>query len=221
MRQIPFQSFLASILKISQAKSWPEKNPRHFRRAVRGLSTDHPCEKDERILMKWPKTQGWFIFDTTDVCFGGKFPVLVVAGYFPPLAQGWSAECFERSYLAKLTRFHSCFFFNVHLATLGEHEPILGGTWTYIFWEDTSFTNEWQERWPTLPGCLFQKLILIIYQPIRRGTYFLGHRPHPIAPTNSLLLGGGFKHCFIFIPTWGDDPIWRAYFLDGLKPPTN
>ena len=25
---------------------------------------------------------------------------------------------------------------------------------------------------------------------------------------------------FIFIPTWWNDPIWRAYFSDGLKPPT-
>ena len=27
--------------------------------------------------------------------------------------------------------------------------------------------------------------------------------------------------CFIFIPTWGNDPIWRAYFSNGLKPPTS
>ncbi len=26
---------------------------------------------------------------------------------------------------------------------------------------------------------------------------------------------------FIFIPIWGNDPIWRAYFSDGLKPPTS
>ena len=25
---------------------------------------------------------------------------------------------------------------------------------------------------------------------------------------------------FIFTPTWGNDPIWRAYFSNGLKPPT-
>ena len=25
---------------------------------------------------------------------------------------------------------------------------------------------------------------------------------------------------FCFIHTWGNDPIWRAYFSDGLKPPT-
>ena len=30
-------------------------------------------------------------------------------------------------------------------------------------------------------------------------------------------LGGGFKYLFIFIPTWGNDPFWRAYFSDGLK----
>ena len=29
---------------------------------------------------------------------------------------------------------------------------------------------------------------------------------------------GGFKH--FFTPTWGRFPIWRAYFSNGLKPPT-
>ena len=26
---------------------------------------------------------------------------------------------------------------------------------------------------------------------------------------------------FYLYPTWGDDPIWRAYFSKGLKPPTS
>ncbi len=30
-----------------------------------------------------------------------------------------------------------------------------------------------------------------------------------------------FKIFFIFTPTWGRFPIWRAYFSDGLKPPTS
>ena len=30
-----------------------------------------------------------------------------------------------------------------------------------------------------------------------------------------------FQTFFIFIPTWGDDPIWRAYFSNGfVQPPT-
>ena len=29
-----------------------------------------------------------------------------------------------------------------------------------------------------------------------------------------------FQTFFIFTPTWGNDPIWRAYFSIGLKPPT-
>ncbi len=29
-----------------------------------------------------------------------------------------------------------------------------------------------------------------------------------------------FQIIFIFTPTWGDDPVWRVYFSDGLKPPT-
>ena len=32
-------------------------------------------------------------------------------------------------------------------------------------------------------------------------------------------LGGGNSNIFMFIPTWGRFPIWRAYFSDGLKPP--
>ena len=37
---------------------------------------------------------------------------------------------------------------------------------------------------------------------------------------------GGFTYSrwwfqiFCFTPTWGNDPIWRAYFSNGLKPPT-
>ena len=30
-----------------------------------------------------------------------------------------------------------------------------------------------------------------------------------------------FQIFFIFTTTWGDDPIWRAYFSNGLKPPTS
>ena len=37
------------------------------------------------------------------------------------------------------------------------------------------------------------------------------------------ILGGGNSNIFvIFTPVfWGDDPIWRAYFSNGLKPPTS
>ena len=35
-------------------------------------------------------------------------------------------------------------------------------------------------------------------------------------------LGGGFKEFFIFTPNLGeDDPNWRAYFSNGLKPPND
>ena len=30
-----------------------------------------------------------------------------------------------------------------------------------------------------------------------------------------------FQILFIFTSTWGNDPIWRAYFSEGLKPPTS
>ena len=32
--------------------------------------------------------------------------------------------------------------------------------------------------------------------------------------------GWWFQICFIFIPTWGNHPIWLIYFSNGLKPPT-
>ena len=35
-----------------------------------------------------------------------------------------------------------------------------------------------------------------------------------------MLSGWWFQIFFIFIPTWGNDPIWWAYFSKGLKPPT-
>ena len=34
--------------------------------------------------------------------------------------------------------------------------------------------------------------------------------------------GWWFQRFFIFIPTWGDDPLWRAFFSSGLvQPPTS
>ena len=45
----------------------------------------------------------------------------------------------------------------------------------------------------------------------------------PIWPSNVAFfahLGGGNSNIFNFHPEpWGNDPIWRAYFSDGLKPP--
>ena len=42
----------------------------------------------------------------------------------------------------------------------------------------------------------------------------------PIDPVG-YLLGGGCKYMFFFTPTWENEPIWRPYFLDELKPPSN
>ena len=36
-----------------------------------------------------------------------------------------------------------------------------------------------------------------------------------------LVYRGGFKHFFVYPDPWGNDPIWRAYFWNGLKPPTS
>ena len=39
---------------------------------------------------------------------------------------------------------------------------------------------------------------------------------------SSFLSRWGFQTFVIFTPTWGNDPIWRAYFSDGLvQPPTS
>ena len=56
------------------------------------------------------------------------------------------------------------------------------------------------------------------------------HKKFQINPTDSWFLvqekhisflGGGFKY-FLFSPlTWGNDPVWRSYFSDGLKRPTS
>ena len=40
------------------------------------------------------------------------------------------------------------------------------------------------------------------------------------AKTEGFKQGGGFNYFWIFTHTWGNDPIWRAYFSDGLTPPT-
>ena len=34
------------------------------------------------------------------------------------------------------------------------------------------------------------------------------------------MLGGGFNFFWCSQPVWGNDPIWQAYFSNGLKPPT-
>ena len=34
-------------------------------------------------------------------------------------------------------------------------------------------------------------------------------------------LGGGFNNFYVHPDPWGNDPIWRAYFSKGLKPPTS
>ena len=35
---------------------------------------------------------------------------------------------------------------------------------------------------------------------------------------STFCLGGGFNHfLFLQIITWGNDPIWRAFFSNGLK----
>ena len=49
----------------------------------------------------------------------------------------------------------------------------------------------------------------------------LGIHGNPSILKTSHHLGGGNSKIFYFHPeTWGNDPSWRAYFSNGLKPPT-
>ena len=69
--------------------------------------------------------------------------------------------------------------------------------------------------------------------PLSRAPLFCGADCKGIPPQNPsknfrfrnyIILPGGFKCvCFCFAPdTWGNDPIWRAYFSNGLvQPPTS
>ena len=46
------------------------------------------------------------------------------------------------------------------------------------------------------------------------------HEKHNVSNVYRHMTRWWFQICFIFIPTWGDDPTWRAYFSDGLKTPS-
>ena len=62
------------------------------------------------------------------------------------------------------------------------------------------------------------KIVIMQYMgfmgPYHYGSIFLGTK-------DITILVGGFRCFFIFTPTWGNDPIRRAYFSNGLKPPTS
>ena len=45
---------------------------------------------------------------------------------------------------------------------------------------------------------------------------------HSLKLTLTFENGDGFKYFCMFTPIWGNDPIWRAYFSNGLvQPPTS
>ena len=66
-----------------------------------------------------------------------------------------------------------------------------------------------------IPGIPLWKGLLLL------GTRFESQTTNPNFQTTnfSLYLGGGFQHVLFSPLLWGNDPIWRAYFSDGLTPP--
>ena len=70
--------------------------------------------------------------------------------------------------------------------------------------------------WPPLPG--FMRRNIGSHQRIKYG--LLGHLSVQWIGRVlvKLILGGGLKYSFIFIPSWKNDPIW-LYFSDGLVQP--
>ena len=84
------------------------------------------------------------------------------------------------------------------------------GLWT--FWVGNSILNLHLWRASILIGGVPTKDIYIYMSDLSRKG----------APTNfQPYTRWCFQICFIFIPTWGNDPSRRAYFSDGLKPPTS
>ena len=62
------------------------------------------------------------------------------------------------------------------------------------------------------PGCVFQQNSpKVRWGDWKRNWFFV------FSPCWNGLLGGGHSFLNFFTPIWGDDPIWRAYFSDGLK----
>ena len=53
----------------------------------------------------------------------------------------------------------------------------------------------------------------------KKGSWGAAHLSCEI-DVRSCFLGGGFKDFYFHPDPWGNDPIWRAYFSNGLKPPT-
>ena len=91
-------------------------------------------------------------------------------------------------------------------------------------------------------SCLWHLLVWEIYQtwdamtasPMlttteRAGLWGAGSSVLKILNSQSFLVqdvstsytGWWFQIFFIFIPTWGNDPIWLIFFSNGLKPPTS
>ena len=58
--------------------------------------------------------------------------------------------------------------------------------------------------------------------PLKNGGVSFGMRELFLSPKCPKKTGLWFQTqaFFIFTPTWGDDPLWRAYVSNGLKPPT-
>ena len=80
---------------------------------------------------------------------------------------------------------------------------------------------EWEEN-----GWNFQRLWSLFWTPAQQARSCCGGGMFFPRNLESFIIHAltgrwWFQIFFIFNPTWGNDPIWRAYFSRGLKPPTS
>ena len=82
--------------------------------------------------------------------------------------------------------------------------------------------GNWKASNISLWGCYFTRALLKAtppWLPPPRNKALL-RNDKPPSPEKSFT-SWWFQRCFIFTPIWGRFPFWRAYFSEGLKPPTS
>ena len=147
----------------------------------------------------------------------------------------------NRSFLPPL---HFCFLWHLNFGTLSSNDidkttisqmclgrgSRVGGqrssfsTWMLIFVEEQCRESLWRKQlagWKSLLGEIFGNWHIV------QSCWFFKRSFHiyfcmskrPFRSKHSQILkppGGGFKYFLFSHPTWGNDPIWRSYFSDGL-----
>ena len=139
-----------------------------------------------------------------------------------PFVKGWlpSEHSFSRVennyYLLALWEWLVKAFSVVFSFFISTCRNIPEGTWTFLgmIIDGLSFTC-------ATYYCRMGSLSTMVSQGSSSNIFQLDSFPYKIMKDLQDLLGGGCKKNNMFTPTRGDDPIWRAYFSDGLKPPTS